>query len=52
MATLVLMFIKIESNDETKYKTFYSTSKTETVINESDIDDVFESVYSTIMSNI
>ena len=43
---------KSESDDETKYSTFYSASKTETIINESDIDDVFESIYSTIMSNV
>ena len=31
---------------------FYSPSKAEKIINESDIDDVFESVYTTIISNI
>ena len=35
-----------------KYSTSYSNSKAETVINGSDIDDVFESVYITIISNI
>ena len=49
---MVLEFKQIESDDETKYSTFYLPSKAETVINESDIDDVFESVYMAIISNI
>ena len=32
--------------------TFYSHSKAETITNESDIDDVFESIYTTIISSI
>ena len=52
MTTLVLVFQKIESKDETKYCTFYSNSNAETIINENDIDDVFESIYTTIISNI
>ena len=39
--TLVLLFKKIESEDKAKYNTFCSHSKAETIINESDIDDVF-----------
>ena len=35
-----------------KYGTFYSHSKAETIIGESDVDDVFESIYTTIISNI
>ena len=50
--TLVLLFKKIESDDKTKYDTFFSHSKVETIINESGIDDVFESIYTTIISNI
>ena len=50
--TSVLEFRKIESDDETKYSSLYLSSKAETVINDSDVDDVFASVYSTIMSNI
>ena len=38
------MFKKIESDDKTKYDNFYSNSKAEMIINDSDIDDVFESV--------
>ena len=34
------------------YGTFYSHSKEETIINERDIDDVFETIYTTILSNI
>ena len=50
--TLVLGFKKIESEDKTKYDTFYSHLKAEIIINESDIDDVFQSIYTTIISNI
>ena len=52
MAILVLEFKKIENDDKTKYITFYSTSKAEAIINETDIDDLFQSIYSTIISNI
>ena len=52
MTTLSLVFKKIESQDKTKYGTFYSHSKAEAIINESDIDDVLESIYTTIISNI
>ena len=50
--TIVLEFKKRQSYDKTLYSTFYSNSKAETIINESDIDDVFESIYSTIISNL
>ena len=52
MATLVLKFKKIQSNDKTIYSTFYSNSKAETIINESDINEVFKSIYITIISDI
>ena len=39
MTTLVIEFKKTDSADATKYITFYSNSKAETIINESDIDD-------------
>ena len=42
--TLFLVFRWIESDDKTKYDTFYSHSKAETVINESDNDHVLESI--------
>ena len=52
MTTLVLVFKKIESEDKTKFENFYSSSKAETIINENDIDDVFQSVCTTIITNI
>ena len=52
MTTLVIAFKKIESDDATKYSSFYSTSKAETIINENDIDDAFGSIYTTIISSI
>ena len=39
VTTLVLVFKKIESKDKTKYGNFYSSSKVETFINESDINE-------------
>ena len=50
MTTLVLK--KTEGEDKTKYDTFYSHSKAETVINESDTYDVFKSIYTRVISNI
>ena len=35
-----------------KSDTFYSNLKAEIIINKSDIDDLFESIYAIIMSNI
>ena len=43
LITLGLVFKKIESDDKTKYYSFHSSSKTEIIIIESDIDDVFKS---------
>ena len=51
MTKLVLVFKKIEREDKTKYDNFYSSSQAEIIINESDID-VFQSIYTTIMTNI
>ena len=52
VATLVLVFTKIESRGKTKYDNFYSSSKVEIIINESEIDDVFQSIYTYIITNI
>ena len=52
VAILVLVFKKIESEDKTKSDNFYSSSKAEVIIYESDIDDVFNSIYYTIITNI
>ena len=52
VTTLNLEFQKIESDDKTIKSTFNSNSKAKTIINERDIDNVFESIYSAIMSDI
>ena len=52
VATLVLVFKKIENEDKTKYDNFYSSSKAGVIIYKSDIDYVFQSIYTTIMTNI
>ena len=52
MTTIILVFKKIENDIKTKYDTFYSNSKAKMIISESDIDDLFESIYTTIISNI
>ena len=46
------MFKKIESEDRTKYDTFYSNWKAETIINKCSIDDVFQSINVTVISTI
>ena len=52
MTALVLVFKKIESKDKTKFDNFYSSSKAEIIITESNIDDLFKPKFSTIMENI
>ena len=53
LTTLVLVFKKIEREDKTLYNhTFYSNSKAEKIINDSDIESIFESIYTTLISNI
>ena len=49
VATLILVFKKTESKAKTKFENFFSNSKVEIIINESDIDDVFQSI---IVQNI
>ena len=44
LATLVLMFKEIENEGKTKLDNFYSSSKAEIIVNESNIDDVFQSI--------
>ena len=51
VATLVLEFKNIESNDKRKYETFHMNSKAETNINENDTGNVFASIYATVISN-
>ena len=52
MKTLVIVFKKTESEDKTKCDTFYSSSKAEIIINKSNIDNVFQSIYTTILTNL
>ena len=42
----------MKREDKTKYDNFYSGSKAKIIINGSDIDDVFQLIYTTIMINI
>ena len=49
---LVLLFKNIEGKGKSKYDTFHSQLKAETIINESDIDDVLKSIYATVISNM
>ena len=49
VTTLVLEFRETERDDRTKFSTFHSSSKTEMIIIQSGIDNVFESIYSTII---
>ena len=49
MATLVLVFNKTANEDKTSMAIFFQV---ELIFNNSDIHDVFESVYSTIISKI
>ena len=51
VTTLILEFEELENDNERKYMTFYLNSKVETVINERDIDDIFESTYITMITN-
>ena len=45
MTKIVLMYKKIDSNDKTKYENSYLRLKPEIIINESYIDDLFQSIY-------
>ena len=52
VTTLVLVFKKIERQDKTNVDNFYSSSKAELITNEGDIDDVFQSIYTVIITKI
>ena len=52
LPTLVSVFKEIESDYKTKYEDFYSSSKAEIIINKSGIDNVFQSIYTTIITDI
>ena len=46
------MLKKIENEDKKKNRTHFIHSKAEIIVNESDNDDVFKSIYTTVISNI
>ena len=53
VTTWVLDSKKIENYDKRIYDTFYLYSKAETILYETAVyDDVFKSIYTTIISNI
>ena len=53
MTALVLVFKKIKNIvKRVKFDNFYSSSKGEIIINESDIENVFKSVCTIIITNI
>ena len=52
LKSLTTLVLELESDDKTKYGTFYLNSKAEMIINESDIDDVSESICTKIIMNI
>ena len=52
MTISTLVFKKIENEDKTKCGTFYSHSKAELILNKSNINDLFKSVYTYVISNI
>ena len=58
VTTLVSLFKKIESVDKNmkiivmKYENYCSSLKGEVNIHENDIDDVFQSIYTTVITNM
>ena len=48
---LVLVFKKIKSEGKIKYDTFCLSTKAEIIIDKCDIDDEFQSIYTTIVIN-
>ena len=52
MKTSLLELKKLRVIAETKYSTFYSNLKVETIISKTEIVDAFESIYITIISNM
>ena len=52
VATIVLEFKKIQKYNKALCSTFYLHSQPQTTINESTINDAFESIYTTITPNI
>ena len=52
VTTFVLVFQKTGSEHKSKYNNFYSSSKAEIIINESEIDDMYKWIYTSIITNI
>ena len=52
VVTLASVLKKIENQDILKYNTFYLHSEVETIINKSEINNAFESVYTAIILNM
>ena len=52
MTTLVLAFKKIESKENQSMTISIEAQKAETIINETDIENVLKSIYTTIIANI
>ena len=52
VTTFFSVFKKIGSKDKKMCNNFYSISKAETITSESDIDNVFQSIYTTIIADI
>ena len=52
VTTLALVFKKIESKDKTKFDNVFLSSKAEIIINDSDTDNAFKSIYPKIIRNI
>ena len=48
----IIVFNKIKSDDKPKYETVYSHLKAEVIIKKSDIDGLFKSIYTTVISYI
>ena len=44
----VMLFKNIERKDKSNFGNFYSRSKAEIIINESEVDNLFKSIYTTI----
>ena len=51
METLFLVLKKTKRQYKTKYCDFYSSSKAKIIINESNINDVFQSIYAIIITS-
>ena len=51
VTALVLVLKKIKSEEKTEYDNFYSSSKAEIIFNNNEIDYVFQSIYTTVITS-